>query len=95
MLTSFSFDSRLFPSLLRKMLDWVEHKDIKRISQWVDASSLGAFVKSVMRIVTYVDVVKEVALGLGQFEVHNQLDNHLDKLVGGLVTNDSLYLNMD
>lgn len=77
------------------MLDWVEHKDIKRISKWVEGSALGAFVKSVMRVVTYVDVVKEVALGLGQFEVHNKLDNHLDKLVGGLVTNDSLYLNMD
>ena len=45
-----------------------------------------------MRIVSYVDIVKEVALGLGQFEVHNALDNHLDKLLGGLVTNESLYL---
>ena len=47
-----------------------------------------------MRIVSYVDIVKEVALGLGQFELHNKLDNHLDKLLGGLVTNESLYLSM-
>jgi len=76
------------------VLDWVAHKDINRIAHWVDAALLGTFVKAVMRIVSYVDIVKEVALGLGQFEVHNKLDNHLDKLLGGLVTNESLYLTM-
>ena len=77
------------------VLDWVEHKDIKRISCWIEPSLLGTFVKSVMRVVSYVDIVREVALGLGQFEVHNCLDNHIDRLLGGLVTNASLYLNFD
>jgi len=74
------------------VLDWIEKKDITRIAKWIDAALLGTFVKAVMRIVSYVDMVKEVALGLGQFEVHNKLDNHLDQLLGGLVTNESLYL---
>ena len=77
------------------VLDWVEHKDIKRISCWIEPSLLGTFVKSIMRVVSYVDIVREVALGLGQFEVHNCLDNHIDRLLGGLVTNASLYLNFD
>lgn len=76
------------------VLDWVEKKDITRIAKWVDAALLGTFVKAIMRVVSYVDIVKEVALGLGQFEVHNKLDDHLDKLLGGLVTNESLYLSM-
>ena len=61
----------------------------------LEPSLLGTFVKSIMRIVSYVDMVREVALGLGQFEVHNALDNHIDRLLGGLVTNASLYLNFD
>ena len=77
------------------VLDWVEHKDIKRIAMWIEPSLLGTFVKSIMRIVSYVDMIREVALGLGQFEVHNCLDDHIDRLLGGLVTNASLYLNFD
>ena len=63
----------------------------------LEPSLLGTFVKSIMRIVmSYVDVVPEVvALGLGQFEVHSALDKHIDRLLGGLVTNASLYLNFD
>jgi len=76
------------------VLDWVEKKDITRIAKWIEPSLLGTFVKAIMRIVSYLDIVREVALGLGQFEVHNRLDSHLDKLLGGLVTNESLYLNM-
>ena len=43
---------------------------------------------------SYIDIVREVLLGLGKYEVHNRLDNHMDALLGGLVTNESLYLKM-
>lgn len=76
------------------MLDWCERKDITRIAQWIDPHLLGTFVKAVMRVVSYIDIVREVLLGLGKYEVHNRLDNHMDALLGGLVTNESLYLNM-
>lgn len=76
------------------MLDWVTHKDIKRIAYWMDASLIGSFVKAVMRVVSYVDVVREVLLGLGEYETHNALDGHMDALLGGLVTNESLYLRI-
>lgn len=76
------------------MLDWCTHKDIKRVAYWVDAHLLGSFVKAVMRVVSYVDVVREVLLGLGEYETYNRLDNHMDTLLGGLVTNESLYLRL-
>ena len=59
-----------------------------------DPSMLGNFVKSVMRVASYVDVIREVCLGLAYYEVHNKLDNHMELLFGGLVTNESLYLRM-
>ena len=48
-----------------------------------------------LRVVSYVDVVKEVLLGLGEYETHNALDHHTDALLCGLVTNESLYLRID
>ena len=81
-------------NLTLMMLDWVTHKDLQRIASWVDASMLGNFVKAVMRVASYVDVIREVLLGLAQYEVHNKLDGSMDMLYGGLVTNESLYLRM-
>jgi len=81
-------------TLTLMMLDWTDTKDIKRIAMWVDPHMLGTFVKAVMRVASYLDVVKEVLLGLGMYETHNKLDNHMDLLLGGLVTNESLYLRI-
>jgi len=81
-------------TLMLMMLDWTTNKDIKRIAMWVDPHMLGTFVKAVMRVASYIDVVKEVLLGLGAYETHNKLDNHMDLLLGGLVTNESLYLRI-
>ena len=50
--------------------------------------------QAVLRVVSYVDVVKEVLLGLGEYETHNRLDAHMELLLGGLVTNESLYLHL-
>jgi len=81
--------------LMGMVLDWVATKDIHRVARCVDAHLLGSFVKSVMRVLSYVDVVREVLLGLGEYETHNALDAHADALLGGLVTNESLYLRID
>ena len=69
-------------------------EDIRRIAQCVDAHMLGVFVKTVLRVVAYLDVVREVLLGLNEFELFNRLDHHTDLLLGGLVTNESLYLRV-
>lgn len=79
------------------MLDWLEHKEtagLTRIAQWLDPHMLGVFVKAVLRVVSYVDVVREVLLGLTAYDTYNKLDNHTDLLLGGLVTNESLYLRL-
>ena len=41
------------------MLDWCEHKDIRRIAMWLDPHMLGIFVKAVLRVVSYLDIAKE------------------------------------
>ena len=81
-------------SLALQMLDWCTNKDITRIASWIDPALLGGFVKAVQRVASYVDVIREVLLGLGEYESYNQLDNHMDMLLGGVVTNESLYLRL-
>ena len=81
--------------MLLLALDWCLTKDIHRVARAVDPHLLGSFVKSVMRILSYVDVVREVLLGLSEYATHNALDAHADALLGGLVTNESLYLRLD
>ena len=76
------------------MLDWVTHKDFSRIATWIDGYMLGTFVRAVLRVSSYLDVMREVLLGLAMYETHNKLDNHMDLLYGGLVTNESLYLRV-
>ena len=61
----------------------------------MDPHLLGSFVKSVMRILSYVDVVREVLLGLGEYATHNALGCARGRVGGGLVTNESLYLRLD
>ena len=34
------------------MLDWCEHKDIKRIANWIEGHLLGTFVKTVTLTLT-------------------------------------------
>jgi len=91
---AYHLEAELDHNLSLVMLDWCMHKDIKRIAVWIEPSMLGTFVKAVMRVISYLDVVREVLLGLGKYEVHNNLDNHTDLLLGGLVTNESLYLRL-
>jgi hypothetical protein len=38
------------------------HKDIGRIAQCLDPHMLGVFVKTVLRVVSYLDVTREVGL---------------------------------
>ena len=74
--------------LLLLALDWCLTKDAHRSLRRPDQAS---FVKSVMRILSYVDVVREVLLGLGEYATQcSALDAHGEffaLLGGGLVTN--------
>ena len=80
-------------TLSRMMLEWCLHKDIRRIAQCLDPHMLGIFVKTVLRVVSYIDVTREVLLGLGDYELFNRLDHHTELLLGGI--NESLYLRLE
>jgi len=72
---------------------WCQTKDIRVISQYVDHAQLGVFVKMILRVICFIDELKQILLGLEKFELYNKLDGHHDKLLDGIVTNLSLYVS--
>lgn len=74
------------------MYIWVTTKDIKSISRYVDIGNIGVFIKAVLRVISFIDEMKTILLGLQMYELYNRMDNHQDRLLEGIVTNRSLYV---
>lgn len=75
------------------MYIWTQGKKISDIMPFIDIGQFGTFIKAVLRVISFIDEMKPVLLGLQQYEVYNLLDNHHTKLLDGIVTNRSLYVN--
>lgn len=71
---------------------WSKHKNIKEIGSYVDMSQLGVFIKAVLRVISFIDELKTILLGMHYYELYNVLENHQEKLLEGIVTNRSLYV---
>lgn len=72
---------------------WSTTKNIKEIGMYMDMSQLGTFIKTVIRVISFIDEIKPILLGLQLYEVYNTLENHHEKLLDGIVTNRSLYVH--
>lgn len=72
---------------------WLTTRDIHRVCDFVDVSQLGLFVRMVLRICSFLDELKQILLGCSEFTLYNALENHHDKLLLGVVTNKSLYMD--
>ena len=73
---------------------WAKNKDIHEICGYVGAGQLGTFVKSILRVISYMDEMKKVLLGLQYYELYNKLEHHQDRLMDGIVSNRSLYVDV-
>jgi superfamily II RNA helicase len=71
---------------------WSINRDIAQICYHIGFGNLGTFIRGVMRVISFIDEMKEHLLGLGFYELYNRLDNHQAKLLDGIVTNQSLYM---
>lgn len=72
--------------------EWVMNKDIYTISRYLDISQLGVFVRVILRVISFIDELKNILLGLNNYELYNLLENHHDRLLNHVVTNKSLYI---
>jgi len=74
------------------MYDWLTHKDVRRIFQFLPLSDFGTFVKVILRVSTFVEETMNVFLGLELFEQYNQLENYQEILFDGIVGNGSIHV---
>jgi superfamily II RNA helicase len=74
------------------MYTWASSKDIVQISRVVDTANLGVFVRTVLRVISFIDEIKTVLLGTEKYALYNKLENHHERLLSGVVTNQSLYV---
>jgi superfamily II RNA helicase len=73
---------------------WAKNKDIHEICSYLGAGQLGTFVKSILRVISYMDEMKKVLLGLQYYELYNKMEHHQDRLMDGIVSNRSLYVEV-
>jgi hypothetical protein len=73
---------------------WAKNKDIHEICGYVGAGQLGTCVKSILRVISYMDEMKKVLLGLQYYELYNKMEHHQDRLMDGIVSNRSLYVEV-
>jgi superfamily II RNA helicase len=71
---------------------WAKNKDISEICNNVDFGNMGTFIRCVLRVISFIDEIKPVLLGLEFYELYNKLENHMERLMDGIVTNSSLYI---
>ena len=73
---------------------WAKNKDISEICSYVGSGQLGTFIKSILRVISYMDEMKKVLLGLQYYELYNKMEHHQDRLMDGIVSNRSLYVEI-
>lgn len=71
---------------------WSIEKNIQRLMEMMDPHMIGSFIKGVMRVASQVEIIRKALLGLMMYDAHSKLDNFMTDLLGGIVTNESLYI---
>lgn len=71
---------------------WCDNKDFIKVAERLETCRLGDFIKGILRICNFLDQVKNACAIRENYDSINLLDDHMDKLFSGVVTNNSLYI---
>ena len=71
--------------------EWLSNKDIRYIASILPIHQMGSFVRIVLRVLAMIDEMRPAIMGIGKYELYNKLDGCCNLLMGGIVTNISLY----
>lgn len=72
--------------------DWITNKNISNIIQYTGLEEFGTFIKSILRISSFVDEIKQIFLGLEMYDLYNKFENHEERIFYGIVSNASIYV---
>lgn len=86
-------DFKLNVDFANAVYHWSKFKDLRKIMESMDVHMTGSFVKGIMRVASQIEIVRKAFMGLMMYDAHSKLDHFMTDLMGGIVTNESLYLN--
>lgn len=72
--------------------DWIINKNIVNIVKYTGLEELGNFIKTILRISSFIEELKTILLGLEIYEIYNKFENYEEKLFYGIVSNSSIYV---
>lgn len=72
--------------------DWMENKSITQIVQYTGISEFGNFVKTILRIASFIEELRVVFLGMEKYDIYNKFENYEEQLFYGIVSNVSIYV---
>ena len=72
--------------------EWVTTKNVESIIQYTGLAEFGNFVKTMLRISSFVEEIKTILLGLEKYEVYNRFENYEERIFYGMVSNASVYV---
>jgi superfamily II RNA helicase len=74
--------------------EWCDQdtKSFAALAQTMEPCRQGDFIKAVLRMCNFIDQVKSACLIKEDYLMTNRLDDHQERLMSGVVSNDSLYV---
>jgi superfamily II RNA helicase len=73
--------------------EWVTTKNVESTIQYTGLAEFGNFVKTMLRISSFVEEIRTILLGLEKYELYNRFDNHEERIFYGIVSNASIYIS--
>lgn len=75
------------------MNDWMRNKNVEQIVQYVGLAEFGNFIKTILRVSSFIEEFRTIFLGMEKYELYNKFENYEERLFYGIVSNASIYVN--
>ena len=72
--------------------EWITTKNVDAIMRYTGLAEFGNFVKTMLRVSSFVEEIRTILLGLEKYDVYNRLENYEERIFYGIVSNASIYV---
>lgn len=72
--------------------EWIKYKNVETIVQYTGLSEFGNFIKTMLRISSFVEEIRTIVMGLERYDLYNRFENYEERIFYGIVSNSSIYV---
>lgn len=74
------------------LYNWVTTKNVLSVLQYTGIEEFGTFIKSILRVASFIEELRQIYLGMEMFDMYNKFENYEERLFYGIVSNASIYV---